>query len=746
MRALAIGIALCWSLTSTGQELVGKVLGVSGPGQTEVLVSATIYFPNTNHGGFTDERGEFKIPIPAEADRVIFSYIGYQNDTLFLPIQDRIEITLSRIESLGEVEIEAESTSTEMSLISVLNTQLISEKELTKAACCNLSESFDTNASIDASFTDAVTGTRQIRMLGLDGKYTQIMQDVVPTIRGLSAIYGLTYVPGPWVESIQVAKGVGSVANGYESMTGQINVSMKNPENAEKLYVNAYGNQGGRAEFNAAYLMPVGKRFSTLSSIHGEWNNQRLDMNNDGFMDNPLKQDIILRSAWKYSSLNHGWEGEYQATYLRQEKLSGQLNFKDREESMGKKLWGSQFNVEELQVYLKNGYVWQDTPWRSFGSQLSGTVHRQDGNFGTRLYDGEQTSFRANLLYATRINSETHSLLAGASFQYDDFNETLDSLQFSRIEQVPGAFVEYTWRLQDRFTLVTGMRGDYHNLFGAFWSPRLHARYSITDNTSIKVASGRGYRTSNVLMENVGVLASNRQIVVQDQLSGQMPNLQPEVSWNSGVNLLSKFKLLFRDATLSLDYYYTIFENQVVFDLENPRQALFYNLSGESFSHSAQIEFAWSPARRWDLKMAYRWLDVQTQYSTGLLAKPFVNKHRAFINLAYETKANEKGAQWKIDFTGNWIGKGRIPSTVSNPDEFQRNAYSDSYVLMNAQLSRVFSKTFEIYLGAENLGNFQQPKAILSPDDPFGEYFDASLIWGPVFGRMTYAGLRWKIN
>jgi len=733
-------------MTCLGQELVGKVFGETDSGTPEALFGATISFPGTAEGIFTDGNGKFKISVPSNADRVVFSYIGYQSDTLFLPVYDRLEIVLSRIESLGDVEIIAESQSTEMSLISVLNTQLITEKELAKAACCNLSESFDTNASIDASFTDAVTGTRQIRMLGLDGKYTQIMQDVVPTIRGLSAISGLSYVPGTWVQSIQVAKGVGSVANGYESMTGQINVSMKNPQNAEKLYVNAYGNQGGRAEFNAAFLLPVSKRLSTLTSVHGEWNNQRLDMNNDGFMDNPLKEDIILRSAWKYQSLNHGWEGEYQATFLRQHKLSGQLNFTDPEESIGKELWGSEFDVENVNVSVKNGYVWQETPWRSFGSQLSGTIHRQNGNFGARQYEGAQNSFRINLLYATRIKSESHTILTGLSYQQDEFDEVLDSLNFNRIEQVPGAFLEYTLRVKDRFTLVAGMRADEHNLYGTFWSPRLHARYSLSETTSIKIASGRGYRTSNLLMEHVGVLASNRQLVVNGQLSGQMPNLQPEVSWNTGVNLLSKFKLMYRDASLSMDYYYTDFENQVVLDMENPRQALFYNLSGESYSHSAQIEFNWTPIRRWDLRMAYRWLDVQTQYSTGLLAKPFVNKHRAFINVAYETKANDKDAQWKFDFTGNWVGQGRLPSTKDNPEEFRLNEFSDSFVLMNAQISRLFSKSFEIYLGVENLGNFRQPKAILSPEEPFGENFDASLIWGPVFGRMTYAGLRWKIN
>lgn len=730
----------------SAQSVSGIVKGESAKGK-EVLIGASVYFINAPAGVFTDENGRFTLDKPSDADSLVFSFIGYLNDTLEVSAGDEISILLEEnVNMMLEAEVEGETQSTKLSLLDPQNAQIITENELQKAACCNLSESFETNASIDASFTDAVTGTAQIRMLGLDGKYTQIMQDVVPYVRGLYVVSGLSFIPGPWIQSIQISKGMGSVSNGYESMTGQINVTMKNPENAEKLYLNAYGNQGGRTELNISYLIPVSKRFSTLISAHGELNETRLDMNNDGFLDNPLKRDVVLRNSWKYMSLNQGWRGEYALTFVDQNRLSGQLDYNSIGEVLSGDQWGAEFDTRMISAYAKTGYLFQNNTNRSFGSQLTYTNYSGSGNYGLREYDGEQESARVNLLFSTALGSPDHMLMTGASFQYDSFKEDLDSLQFRRVERVPGAFAEYTFNYQDRLTLVAGMRGDYHNLFGWFWSPRLHMRYSLTDNTSIKLAGGKGYRTSNVLMEHVGVLASNRRVMVNGLVSGAMPNLDPEISWNSGINLLSKFRLFYRDASISLDYYYTFFEDQVVMDLENPREASFYNLEGESFSHSAQVEFGWTPARRWDLRLAYRWLDVRTQFNPGLLSKPFINEHRGFVNIAYETKENDKKGKWKFDLTANAVGPGRLPSTMANPEEFQLDETSDSFVLLNAQVTKVFSEQFDIYLGGENLGNFRQPRPIVAADQPFSEFFDASMVWGPVFGRMVYAGLRWKIE
>ncbi len=334
----------------------------------ESLFGATVYWSGTRLGVVTDANGEFKIQTTDQSDTLVVSYIGYKSTILKYEGQTYLDIQLTIGENLGAADIEAERHSTEMSLINPLNVQTLDEKELCKAACCNLSESFETNAAVDASFTDAVTGTRQIRMLGLDGKYTQIMKDNVPLVRGLSTIYGLNYVPGAWINSIDISKGVGSVVNGYESITGQINVGMKNPSNAEKMYINMFLNQAGRIELNANFKQDINEHLSTVLLTHGEFADRRIDMNGDGFIDEPVKKDVILRNEWTLNT--NSVNGTYQFTYLIQDQISGQEAFKPGAEVLGPD-WGAHILAERFEASAKTGVVLDGEGWRSFGSQLS---------------------------------------------------------------------------------------------------------------------------------------------------------------------------------------------------------------------------------------------------------------------------------------------------------------------------------------------------------------------------------------
>lgn len=720
----------------------GKVMTprMVGHQKLDPLPGANVYWKGSTSGEMTDAYGFFKLSTENATDTLVFSFVGYQTGYVVYQGQDYLEVTLTQGALLQTAEVISDDGSQKMEMLDPRLAQTIDRRELTKAACCNLSESFETNASVDASFTDAVTGTRQIKMLGLDGKYVEMTKDNMPTIRGLSTVYGLYYVPGPWVDQIHISKGVGSVTSGYESMTGQINVAIKNPINAERYYLNTYVNQGGRAELNVHTRQNVGRKWATTVMYHSEFNNTEIDNNKDGFMDNPLKWDAILRNQWMFAG-DRGIEGQYAITAVTTDARSGQMSSlaSDAEND----LWKAQVRTQHYEASAKTGFIFPGTEWRSIGTQFQGEYHLQDSYFGQREYDGAQSYFRANILYSSIIGNTNHKFTTGLSFVHDRYNEKLDSLCFARTEQVPGAFFEYTWSQIERFTLVAGMRVDDNSLFGLFLTPRVHFRYSLTENTSLKAVGGKGYRTSNVIMENIGQLASNRQWqVMGDERVGGF-GLRPEVAWNYGVNFLHKFRLAYRDATISLDFYRTDFRDQVITDLENPREVRFYNLDGRSWSNSAQAEFSWSPARRVDLRVAYRWLEVKAEYLQGLLDLPLVSTHRAFANLGYETKMSDKEAQWKFDATFQWIGDQRIPNTEANLEEFQLESRSDDYFLLNAQITRVFNKHFELYLGGENLLNFRQPNAILSAENPDSPYFDASLVWGPVFGSMVYGGLRW---
>jgi len=582
----------------------------------------------------------------------------------------------------------------------------------------------------------------------------------VPAVRGLASTYGLTYVPGPWIHSIQIAKGVGSVLNGYESITGQINVSHKNPGNGERLHVNAYSSTGGRLELNLLWKPEMNPRqqqrkiqFSPIFLAHGAMSQLRSDMNDDGFLDNPLFSNVILRNEWHLAT-DGGLGGQYTASYMHLNNVSGKLQY-DPQDEIRSQLWGVNVTTDRYEISAKTGYVFPDKDFQSFGTQLNASWHEQNGNFGFRQYSGQQLSARANLLFASRF-SENHKFTSALSWQYDDYHESLDTMEqstssvdfttynFDRKELVPGAAFEYSWLAGESFILVAGMRADYHNVYDLLLTPRLHARYSFTENSSLKLAAGKGYRTPSILMDNVGMLASNRDIEIQ-YFNPEFPfGLKMEEAWNFGIIFSQKFEMNHREATLSLDAYRTQFVNQLVMDIEEARVVRFYNLDGQSFSNSVQAELQWSPFKRFDWRLAYRWLDVQTQYVSGLLEKPLLNKHRAFTNIAFETREKDNGAQWRWDATLQWISQKRIPPAGEHAAHTIL-LKSESYVQLNAQITYVFRTNLELYVGGENLTNFMQHDAIISSEDPSSEDFDASLIWGPVFGRMGYVGFRWKM-
>jgi hypothetical protein len=270
----------------------------------------------------------------------------------------------------------------------------------------------------------------------------------------------------------------------------------------------------------------------------------------------------------------------------------------------------------------------------------------------------------------------------------------------------------------------------------------LHVRYEPVKGTTIRLSAGRGQRTANIFAENMSVFVSSRQVNILSTSTGRAYGLDPEVAWNKGISVDQKFKLFKRDGSFSVDYFRNDFDEQVVVDLEDARQVKFYDLSGKSFSNSFQAEMNFEPVRKLEVRLAYRFFDVRTTFSNELLQKPLTTKHRAFANLAYEVSG------WKFDYTFNYNGTKRIPGTSDNPVQYQRNESSPSYVLMNAQVSKTLGKKhpFELYFGGENLSNYFQKDPIIAADHPFSKYFDASLVWGPVSGRLFYAGVRYKLK
>ena len=716
------------------------------------LMGAEVYWNGTQIGVSTDDNGTFTLKRTENSNTLVISYIGYKTKTVKVTNSEALHIQLEPQSALEEVVVTQKRANTMKSQWQVANLHTMSSGELLKAACCNLSESFSTNPSIDVNFSDAVTGNKQIKMLGLTSPYILMAEENIPAMRGASQAYGLSFVPGTWIESIQITKGAGSVINGYESISGQINYEIEKPINARPFFLNLYTSEDSRYELNAHTKVKLSDKWATSLLAHGNVRQRKSDHNHDGFIDNPIGNQINLLNRWQYSNAEKGWVSFVNLNYMKDERQAGQIDYNPLTDKGTSNAWGSEVNSERFTLSNKTGYVFPDTPYKSIGLQNSFQSHRQDSYFGLNSYDIHQKSWYGNLIYNSIIGNTQHKFATGLSGTYDDYNEQLTTSalagDFSRIDRSVGAFFEYTYDNSSNFSFVAGIRADSHNNLGNFITPRFHLRYNPWKQATFRLSAGRGKRAANVIAENQQLLASSRQLHIIGGDGGKLYGLNPEIAWNYGASFLQTFKIWGKNAELSVDFYRTHFDNQVVVDLDHsPQQALFYNLDGKSFANSLQAEVSISPAKGLDFKAAYKYYDVQTQFTKGQLEKTLTPKHRWFANIAYETPDTHENnhSQWKFDVTFNWLGEQRLPTTATNPLPYRLSDYAPSFATLNAQITRVFSKTFEVYVGGENLTNYKQANGILAADAPFGAYFDSTMQYAPAFGQMYYAGLRFKL-
>jgi outer membrane receptor for ferrienterochelin and colicins len=746
MKILFIILYFIPTLFFAQDKIKGMVMEPSPQGKHLPLPGANVIWDGTSVGTITDIDGNFTLPYESSYKRLIISYVGYKSKTIDVKNPNTIiHILLQPTDDLQEVTVKTRKKASATSYIASQNITTISSKELLKAACCNLSESFETNPSIDVNFSDAISGTKQIKMLGLTSPYILITTENVPSIRGAAQAYGLSFIPGTWVESIQVTKGAGSVTNGFESIAGQINAELVKPLTDKKFFVNAYGSINGRLELNTHFNTKLNEKWSTGLYIHGDKRGEKFDNNRDTFLDLPVGNQINVMNRWQYTNPGKGLISFFNFRFLDDKKQSGQINYDSNIHKFGNTVWGSEVNTKRLEFSGKFGYVNPEIPYQSLGLQAAYSGHNQNSYFGNRTYDINQKSVYVSLVYNSIISDSRHKIKTGIGFSHDTYDERVSTIDYSRRENSIGGFFEYTFDNLDVINLTAGIRVDHHNVLGTFVTPRFHARYTPWEKSALRFSFGRGKRAASIFAENQRLFASSRIINIQNS-GGNIYGLNPEIAWNYGISFLQGFQLFKRKADINIDFYRTDFQNQVVVDYETPTEINFYNLDGKSFANSFQVEFSYTPLERLDLKLAYKYYDVKTQYKSGMLEKPLIPNHRLFANASYETKPSTKGGFWKFDVTCNWIGKQRFSSTLQSPEVFRLNSHSPTFSTLNAQITKVLSNQFEMYLGGENITNVRQDNPILSPNNPFGANFDSTFIYGPIFGSMYYAGIRFKLN
>ncbi|WP_111708786.1 TonB-dependent receptor [Lutibacter citreus] len=727
------------------ERLKGTIYEEDPDNKKAVLPGANVYWLNQSIGAVTDLKGAFNLPYKKEYTKLVVSYIGFKTDTILVNNSAKIKHWLKPKSMLDEVVLTQQKKSSSVSYLKSLNVINVSSDELLKAACCNLAESFETNPSIDVNFSDAVSGTRQIKMLGLTSPNILITTENIPSIRGASQAYGMSFIPGTWVESIQITKGTGSVVNGFESIAGQINAELKKPISDDRLFVNAYASANGRLELNTHLNKKLSEKWSSGLYLHGNLRDKKIDNNNDSFLDIPLAKQINVMNRWQYTNTETGFVSFLNLRYLKDEKQSGQVSFSPEKDKLTTNFWGSEINTERLEVSFKLGYVNPNIPYQSIGLQMAYSNHKQDSYFGLNNFNIIQQSVYSNLIYNTIISDSRHKIKTGVGFSYDKYDEiVLNDIYYRNENNVDGYF-EYNYDDLGAINMSAGIRIDHNNLLGTFVTPRFHIRYSRWEKSALRASFGRGKRSANIFAENQKMFATSRTINILNS-GGKIYGLDPEIAWNYGVSYLQGFNLFGRKADLNIDFYRTDFKNQVVVDWEISKEISFYNLEGESYSDSFQAEFSYNPFNKFNLKLAYKYYDVKTQYKSGKKLSPLIPRSRIFANASYETSLKKNGSHWKFDGTFNWLSKQRFPSTEFSDVEYQLNKYSSTLATLNMQVTKVFSPKLEVYFGGENITNIKQENPVISAENPFGAHFDTTLVYGPIFGSMYYTGLRYKLN
>ncbi|MDR2801927.1 MAG: TonB-dependent receptor [Prevotellaceae bacterium] len=671
------------------------------------------------------------------------------------------DTTLFEETPLDEVVVTGRKAGNYISRIATVKTEVISSAGLTKMACCNLAESFENSAGITVGYSDAVSGARQIRLLGLSGNYVQMLDESRPDMRGLAQPFGLSYTPGQWLESIQIAKGAGSILQGYENITGQINLEYRKPVTPQPLFLNLYLDGFLRTEANVASSLQLSEKWSTILLAHASTDPKKYDGNHDGFIDEPVKRQLNLANRWTYIADN-GVQLRFGVKGLYEQRESGQMDF-DFNRQRDTTGYGSNIENKHFNAYVKVGVPLRisqqprdDLSAAPAASNIAFiadyTFHELNSFFGLKNYNGRENTATFNTLFQSGFG-KYHTYTAGVSFRWDDYQELLEdawltndrqqrsnAINLDRREITGGLFGEYTFAYKDKLTLVAGMRADYHSLYRWLFTPRATLKYQFSDRLILRASAGRGFRTANVVADNIGILATGRKIQIAE-------DLKLEEAWTLGGSLSWYLPWGYDgNASISVDYFRTNFTNQVLVDAErylyeppqNYSTYWIYNLQGKSYSNTFQIDFSMQPAERFTVLAAFRYTGAKTAYAYDRLReRPLNDRFKALLNLQYATRMNI----WTFDVTAQLNGVTRLPDveTISNG-----NRYSPAYPMFFAQVTRKF-KGIDVYLGCENILNYMQDDPILHADDPYSPLFNSTVIWGPLMGRRIYAGIRYTL-
>ncbi len=738
IRKIIISIGLYLPFISFAQTITGKVID----NNNAPLLGATVAWANPKGAVLSKKNGTFTINKTTNDSLLVTSHVGYFTDTTFINHEDSIVIILQAKNSLAEVKVVAEKDGILLSNRNVFKTEVITSLELKKAACCDLAGCFETQGSVQSQTTNIITNAKELRILGLSGVYNQVLIDGFPMIQGLSFTYGISGITGSLVDNIFVSKGANSVLQGFESISGQINVETKKPDAKDKLFANVYMNSFLEKHFNVSSNIKLNK-WQSLLAFHTVQPANKIDKDKDTFLDLPLLTRYMVMNKWKYGKEREwGWSSEIAARFLNENRTGGQKNFNAKNDKGSNTIYGNTVALTQGDFWAKTNYRFNDV--HRLTLYLSGFSQNQDAFFGSLSYKAKQTNTFVNLQHEFNI-TENNTLKSGISFKHlqltenilftDNFISRNYAGNYNRNENIVGLFAENVLSLfKNKLTWIAGVRLDNHNESRWQFTPRTLLKYDPTPKLTIRANIGTGWRTVNLFSENIGLLASSRNIIFAEKL-------EPEKALNTGINVTQKFDTKNVSGYISADFYHTNFSNQIFPDYDtDPTKAIIKNYTGTSISNGFQTDVFLKFYKRYELKLGYNFLDVYRVTNGKKEVLPFNAKHKFLTTLSYKPTNNK----FHVDANIHWYGVQRLPNTKLNPALYARPDFSEAYTTANVQFTYVFN-TVEVYTGAENIFNFRQNQPINSWQNPFSNYFDISSVWGPTRGREIYVGLRWKL-
>ena len=729
-------LLLFFILIPVGAFSAQKLKGYVYDSDKTPVIGAQIHWENKKTGVVTDANGYFEIDgTPGKDHMLHVNYIGYEESVTHIhEFKEMQEIVLKSNTELDEVVV-TKSVPGRLGLrTDPLKSEKMGTKELSRAACCNLAESFETNPSVDVQYSDAVTGAKQIQMLGISGNYVQLLTENFPNFRGAAKIYGLDYVPGPWMESILISKGAASVKNGYESISGQVNLEYKKPTEADPLSLNLFMSDASRIEGNADAAFVLSDKLATGLFLHYSNEKKGHDSNDDTFLDMPKKHQFNVMNRWHYQTDN--FISQSAVKFVNDERTSGQTSHTMIDDQIFDPYVIKNI-TNRVEFFSKNGFILNHEKNESIAAIVSGSYHDQKSRYSLDKYNLYESNLYGLLMYEKDF-SDMHKLSTGVNYNWDKYQQMislsrLESGKQPDEEKTAGAYAQYTFSLNNKLIVLAGLRADYSSLHDWFITPRVHIKYDIFPGAHLRLSAGKGYRSVFALAENSYLLASSRTLKIAD-------NLKQESAWNYGVSGTFHIPIAGEELALSAEWYYTDFSNQVVIDMDSdPRAISFYNLKGKARSSVFQIEASYPLFEGFNILGSYRWMDTKVNYGGKEMLKPLTSRYKALVTASYETPMRI----WQFDFTTQFNGSGRMPTPDSENPLWDKDF--KSYIVMNAQVSKFF-RNWSVYVGAENLTNFKQKNPIISADNPYSPDFDGTMVYGPTQGRKFYVGLRFNLS